>query len=455
MKDAITRRDALKKSLAWGLLGLGAGELLDLRAAKAGTTPQPLYDAVVQIFFEGGPSQTDTLDPKPSTPFSMISLGVTDPDCPGEQVRVTDALGGMAGLALADPSTYGLGLVRSVSHRNAEHQNAQMWMHAAQPNSVMTSKRPSVGCCIAQWRAQAVQARGVPPAVVLQGAEGLGANEPRGAHVPRAMQISPENAFGRENEGTFAASTTQQRADRRAAITDAVNQRALATRPDPTVRAWISSWRDALEVTRQGRAGPAFRYVEEPDLLVRTSADQGFVRRLSAAARLVEAGVPYVLCGLSGNDTHENNSQGVTAIWQQTVDPAVTAMARRLSAAGKRVLVVLGGEFGRTPLINSTGDGRDHWADGFSWGFLSINQPRFRTSSYGYTGPTGELTGGNLVNPVRPGVLGGVMYRALGIPVGEPSTDLVLSDGRGCPIDRADATTGAIDVMARFGLPAL
>src|SRR5205085_4991183 len=119
--------------------------------------------------------------------------------------------------------------------------------------------------------------------------------------------------------------------------------------------------------------------------------------------------VPYVSCGITGNDTHDGNMGPVTSIWQGLVDPSVAAMCANLKATGKRVLILLGGEFGRNPADVASGrDGRDHWGSGFSWAMISINQPSFKMTAVGNTGPDGTWTTATatpLVDPIAPGAL--------------------------------------------------
>ncbi len=94
--------------------------------------------------------------------------------------------------------------------------------------------------------------------------------------------------------------------------------------------------------------------------------DTAFGRGCLAAVRLIETGVRCVEVTLSGWDTHANNLEG-QATQVKILDAAYASLIRDLKA--RRLLdstiVICGGEFGRTPKINSL-DGRDHWPTGFS-----------------------------------------------------------------------------------------
>jgi uncharacterized protein (DUF1501 family) len=87
------------------------------------------------------------------------------------------------------------------------------------------------------------------------------------------------------------------------------------------------------------------------------------------ARRLVEAGVKFVEVTLGGWDTHQNNFARVQQLSGQ-VDPAMSALIRDLRDRRMldNTLVILMGEFGRTPRINARGaqPGRDHYPRAWS-----------------------------------------------------------------------------------------
>ena len=128
--------------------------------------------------------------------------------------------------------------------------------------------------------------------------------------------------------------------------------------------------------------------------------------------------------------------------WADMTATPLAQMAQNLKTTGKRVLIVMGGEFGRRPddvLDNGGRDGRDHWARGFSWGMLSINQPAFNTTGVGDTGPDGMWTDRSntrMKHPVQPSALGGMLYRAMGYDVGiNNAITIPTSIGNRPPVD--------------------
>ena len=85
------------------------------------------------------------------------------------------------------------------------------------------------------------------------------------------------------------------------------------------------------------------------------------------ARRMVEAGAGFVTVHSAGWDMHaDGNNPGMVKGMNMlgwTLDRAVSAFLQDLEDRGlaEKVLLVLTGDFGRTPTINKKG-GRDHWA---------------------------------------------------------------------------------------------
>ena len=118
-------------------------------------------------------------------------------------------------------------------------------------------------------------------------------------------------------------------------------------------------------------------------------------RCLLQARRLVEAGVSVVTYAMGGYDTHRYNFEVLNAMLPP-LDQAVSALVLDLEERGliDDVVVMMGGEFGRTPRIGDvTPDGRSHWPSaGFLWlagGGLKTGQVIGSTDARGerVTGP--------------------------------------------------------------------
>jgi hypothetical protein len=145
--------------------------------------------------------------------------------------------------------------------------------------------------------------------------------------------------------------------------------------------------------------------------------------------------------GIGGNDSHGNNMATISQNWGASVNQGLAAVAQNLKASGKRVLVTMYGDFGRTPAsVNNGGrDGRDHWGNAFSVALLSINQPKFKMTAIGDTGPDGtNMSTSGLVDPIEPADLGAFVYRSLGIQIGKPdgTFDVPLNGRNAPPVER-------------------
>src|SRR5947209_2095410 len=102
-----TRRDFMKL-MGWGFFGLTLGHELFLREAYGVTPVNPFFDACIQVFYEGGPSQTDTWDPKPGSPNNIVgTIGLGATDIYGKPIYVADHFTNLANLVQGDRSSYG------------------------------------------------------------------------------------------------------------------------------------------------------------------------------------------------------------------------------------------------------------------------------------------------------------------------------------------------------------
>jgi hypothetical protein len=451
-----TRRDMIKMGLGgltWGAFGLSLPSML-FRQKAFGLAPDPTiqrYDGFLQIFYQGGPSETDTWDPKPGSPnniFNTIDTGAKD--VYGDKILVAQHFPNMVNL-LSD-SAFGLGIVRSMTHGNADHATAESYMNCYWGTPLAT-QYPSTAAVMAYY----FQGQGIGiPSVMISGANGNEANDNKGANVPTALNVQVGSGQGQNptvQELSLPPNTDLNRYARRSRLQAAVNQNMLNTRPDQVIQDYDAAWKEAYNITVQGQAAQAFNLTGKTILPGGSGANSNDLQGLTLAQNLLSAGIPYVAAGIDGNDTHTGNRAGVTMNWGTITDPAVAQMAKNLKATGKRYLIMMFGEFGRTPASVANGrDGRDHNPDGFSAAFLSINQPAFKTTAVGQTGPDGVFTqkAGTLVDPYYPKDLGAMVYTAMGfLPGNSPTTDVPTAIRNAPPVDRDN--NGAA-LLKAFGL---
>jgi len=141
------------------------------------------------------------------------------------------------------------------------------------------------------------------------------------------------------------------------------------------------------------------------------------------ARRLIEAGVRFVTVakGWLNWDTHGKNFTTLERTLLPELDMAYSALLEDLSQRGllESTLVILMGEFGRTPKINSDA-GRDHWAKAFSVVLAGAGLQGGRV-----VGSTDETGSEVKDDPVRVEDLTATIYERVGIdPAKEYKTDI-------------------------------
>jgi uncharacterized protein (DUF1501 family) len=169
--------------------------------------------------------------------------------------------------------------------------------------------------------------------------------------------------------------------------------------------------RKAFEMVTSPAAKKAFNIQEEDpkvrDMYGRTNLGQNML----LARRLVESGATFVTVNAGGWDTHANNFEVLKKNKLPDFDQAWSGLVQDMHARGmyENTLVLVWGEFGRTPRIN-TNAGRDHWPGAMSvvlaGGNLKMGQ------AIGETDPKAEYPKDR---PISPEDVLSTMYRFLGI----------------------------------------
>jgi hypothetical protein len=400
----MSRRAMLRVgSLALG--GLTLAELIQRRAEAA--TPVRAEDtAVIQVFMGGGPSHIDLWDLKPDAPaeirgeFRPIATPV-----PG--IHLSEHLPHLAHAAQH------LAIVRSVAHKTAGHLPASHWMMTGYepPPSTTSNVNPSIGALVAKTRGP--NDSGMPAYVSIPRRQLLGAAAYLGPACNPFTTESDPNArdFSVRNLNLPPDISAARLEDRRGLLAELDRLRADADRRGEL--AGIDKFsREALDIVTGSRAQQAFDIAREPaatrDRYGRTSAGQACL----LARRLVEAGVTFVTVLPGGEwDTHRDNFAILKNKSLPPVDRALAALAAELYERGldRRVMLVVSGEFGRTPKINPLA-GRDHWPGAFSvlfaGGGLGVGQT---------VGATDQKAMYPIAQPHTPGDVLATVYNFLGI----------------------------------------
>ena len=411
-----------------GALALGGMSLADLLRYRAHAAPGASRDvptSVIQVFMGGGPSHIDLYDLKPQAPaeirgeFRPIPTSV-----PG--VQVSELLPHLARVM------HRVALVRSVTHGNASHLPASHWMMTGHqpPPSTTGNVNPSLGSVVAKTRGPNVAS--LPAYVSIPRRQLLGASAYLGpAYNPFTPESDPNSdSFTVRNLNLPLGVDPARVDDRRGLLAQLDRMRAGADRFGEL--AGVDRFaREALDIVSGERAQAAFDLKREStatrERYGRTSAGQGCL----LARRLVEAGVTFVTV-LSGGewDTHRDNFN-LLKTHVPPIDRALAALFSDLYERGldRRVMVLVTGEFGRTPGINRDA-GRDHWPGAFSvlfsGGGLGVGR---------VLGATDERAMYPTTHPYSPGDVHSTVYDFLGIDTSQEFHDRsgrplrILSEG--------------------------
>ncbi len=374
--------------LRLGLAGLTWPELLRHRAGALSQRARE-ERALLVVWLHGGASHLETYDPKPLAPseyrgpFRPIATRV-----PGMQL--CELLPQHARVA------HRFSLLRSLAHTGPCHDSGPQQLFTSFPITVNRAKpdHPDLFAIVDRLRADPGRALpnnvGVPPIPYL-GAAYLGpAHEPFAVHGdPNDPRFEVPNIAVRDpgrRARLGGRKLLQQRLDRMSRRVEELGKRD----------GFDVFQGQAWNVLTGPKARRAFDLNLEPRRLRERYGRNTWGQRCLLARRLIEAGVDLVsvtlsgpLCGRVGNwDDHAVNHHVFEAMKYRApfFDRAVAALVDDLHERGldRKVLLVVGGDFGRTPRISyvaSSGGGvasgaagvvqpgRDHWPHAMSFLF--------------------------------------------------------------------------------------
>ncbi len=433
--DGVTRRDLIRIG-GLSALGLGLGDFFRLQNAHAAEAP-PVAKAksCILIWLDGGPSHLETFDPKPDAPAEVRGpLETIGTNVDG--VRVCECFERTA--QMMDK----LAIIRSMTSPLGEHVIAAHYLLTGYKPS-LALEYPAFGATLSQVREQS----GVlPPNIAIPKFKGFLHNLSGNGFLPGATQPfsvggNPERPDFKVRDLDFYRGLDLTRLDRRRQLVNALDQFSLAkdasasSRSDPDLQR-------AYNLIASPSAKSAFDLSDEPES-VRNRYGRygggGIGQSCLLARRLVERGVPFVTVNSAGWDTHQNiielkrSQQKEHNTPLPSLDRALSSLIEDLSDRGMldETLVVVMGEFGRTPRINAAG-GRDHWPAVFS---VALAGGGVRGGQViGSSDRLGELPKDN---PVTPSDLAATIYTLLGI---DPAHELHTTDGRPVRVAPDDAT---------------
>ncbi len=426
--DGLPRRNFLQ----FGLAGISLPSLLAAREAAAGTNRPAAKDtAVILIWLDGGPSHIDTYDMKPDAPPEVRGIWQpTKTNVPG--MHVTELFPRQA--QVADKFS----VLRSLHHDNGDHFTGGHFMLTGRGGASGTDtagKYPSLGAIATKMAGP--RQPGMLPYVAIPHASCIGIRPGYFGANYLGVQNNPFETEGDPNAEKFQVRnmalagglTLERLADRRVLVAqlDAAQRNFDAAATTQPVDKFQQA---AFEMVSGAAARQAFDINQETAATRELYGRHTLGQSCLLARRLVEAGSTFITVFSGGWDHHWDMQKGYERLLPQ-VDSAVAGLLTDLDQRGllTRTLVMLCGEFGRTPKMNDGSNrgtpGRDHWGNGFSCLLAGGGVQGGRM-----VGSTNRLGECPLDLPVKPADLHATVYDVLGI---DPSVQFVNNAGRPVP----------------------
>jgi hypothetical protein len=423
----VSRRSFLRAATSLPLaLSLPVGAARAVQPARA--------RSVIFVFLWGAPSHLDTCDPKPDAaleyrgPFGVIPTRTAG-------LYFTELVPQIASRSNR------FAIVRSHATSASGHPDAGTVALTGFPE-VPAPPQPNFGAIVAKHRGQQGT---LPPfftiarGVVMDGSrriEGYGGGTLSGAYDPFMVGCSETGEVEMPALKLLDELNPLRIQDRRRLIAaiDTASRRA----EQAASRGWARNMQSAYDLLLDPASRQAFDLTRESD---QTRAQYGYTtfgQSSLLARRLVEAGVPYVQLNYSrhvealnpgfefGWDTHIYNFELLQDQLCPILDRAYSALLDDLYDRGliESTLVVMMGEFGRTPKINGRA-ARDHWpACYFSiWAGGGVQPGRV----IGASDARGERPRGE---PVTPLMVGTTIAQLAGIDTQARAEMNVLAGGK-------------------------
>lgn len=354
------RRDFIKVG-SLGLFGLSLREYFALKALAAGGAEVSAAGSdrsIILVWLSGGPPQMDTFDMKPDAPKEIRGLFKPIPTNVAG-IQVCEHMPRIAKVA----DKYAI--IRSMTSREANHERAINYLLTGYL-PLQTLEFPSMGSVIAKEKGPK---NGLPPYVTIPSIfPSYGPGFLGGEYGP-FIAGDPNVTGYRVRDLNLPTDIDWNRVNNRKYLLSQIDEHFRAIDTHKEFQTVDTFYEKAYDLMRSSVARKAFDIESEPEavrnLYGRTPVGQGCL----LARRLVEAGVRFVTVskGWLNWDTHGNNFTTLEKLLLPELDMAYSALLEDLHARGllESTLVILMGEFGRTPQVNADA-GRDHWSKAFS-----------------------------------------------------------------------------------------
>jgi hypothetical protein len=434
--DGMSRRNFLQLGVA-GMASVGLGSLLRARAESPISARKKT--SVILIWLDGGPSHLDLYDMKPDAPAEYRGLwkpirtrvpGFDITEMFPRQAKHTDKFS----------------IVRSLHHDTGDHFAGGHRMLTTKDMGVSGAKNDGRFPFIGAIAAREIGARkpGVPGHVAVPHASSIGLNPGYFGGNFLGVQYNPFQTGGDPNAPNFKVNNLnlvpglnlERLEDRQSLLTHFdTARRGLDKMAD--IEAMDRFAREAYELVTGPAARHAFAIDKEETRLRDRYGRHNWGQSTLLARRLIEAGSTFVTVHYGGWDHHWDLKAGMER-YLPLVDAAVATLFEDLAERGllETTLVVLCGEFSRTPRMNNGGNGgpagsmgtpgRDHWGNSM---FCLMGGGGVKGGQL--IGSTDRLGTRPHTHPLTPANIHATIYTVLGI---DPKLNLFDHTGRPVPV---------------------
>ena len=435
--DGLSRRSFVQLGLA-GMGTLGLGDVFRARASANGIAANK-DTSLILIWLDGGPSHMDTYDPKPEAPAEYRGLWRhISTNVPGFDITEMFPLQSQ----IADLYS----VVRSVHHDSGGHFHGGHWMLTGRPLKGPGTAQSSpffgaiAGKVLGPRRAGMPAVVGVPYSMSIGLRPGyFGGNYLGGEHNPFETDGDPNADNFQVKNLNLAGGLTSERLGDRGLLNERLDRLRRELDRSGTADAIDGFDQQAFDLVTGSKARTAFDISQETPEMRERYGRNSWGQSVLLARRLVEAGSTIVTCHFGGWDSHWNH-QGTMESHLPRVDRAVHGLLTDLKERGRldSTLVMVCGEFSRTPRMNDGGNGgpplskgtpgRDHWGNA-----LAVMMAGGGLRGGQIVGATNRLGEGPAERPLRPGAIHHTIFRVLGL-----DPEIAFEDHSGRPIPAID-----------------
>tara|TARA_R110002072_G_scaffold303126_1_gene494858 strand:+ start:21510 stop:22889 length:1380 start_codon:yes stop_codon:yes gene_type:complete len=419
----LSRRAAIQAGTS-SLAGVGLTSVPGGRAkaavAEAGAATGSRAKQIVIVWLTGAASHHDTFDMKPNAPveirgeFNPVSTSV-----PG--IQICEHLPHLA----QRMDKYAV--VRTLSHKDNNHlmSTHHVLTGHLQPGAFFdkVASRDDWPCYSSGLGFLRPRTDGIPsgvnlPTFLLQGpltwpGQHAGFLGPK--YDPWQIKGDPQKPDFKVDSLTLSPGIDVSRLDRRQALLNEVNvQQQQLDRAAEATRL-TDDQQLAFSILTSSRLAQAFELNREEDAVRDRYGRNTTGQSMLVARRLIEVGVPVVQVNVGGAQTWDNHGNIFPTLKDRLLPPLDQGVATLLDDLDDRgqlddTLVMMLGEFGRTPKINA-GKGRDHWGPCF-FGFFAGAGVRGGQM----IGRSDDIGAYPVTTAFSPDDVGATVYRLLGIP---------------------------------------